>query len=236
MTTPPAQNRWRFFVPKLAGGNLNDRLIACAGAGLGVLAAIFAGFGVQHILPALPFLIAPIGASAVLVFAVPASPLAQPWPVLGGNVVAAVVGVAVLHWVPNLAAALAIAVGAAILIMSLFRCLHPPGGAAAITTILGGQAIIDAGYLFPVSIVAANSMALVVAGWLFHKFSGHSYPHRTPKPAALPIGLLRADIDQAVDEAHETFDIDLADLEAILLQAERIAERRRAGDVNSVTI
>ena len=215
-------------MPKLAGGNLNDRLIACVGAGFGVFAAAVAGFGVQNVWTALPFLIAPIGASAVLVFAVPASPLAQPWSVLGGNVIAASVGVAVLHLVPNLVTAVAIAVASAILLMSLMRCLHPPGGAAAITTILGGQAIIDAGYWFPVTIVAANSAALVAAGWLFHKFSGHSYPHRTAPSQTLPLGLLRADIDQAVEESHETFDIDLADLEALLLRAERIAEQRRA--------
>ncbi len=219
---------WRVFVPRLAGGNLNDRLIACVGAGLGVLAAATAGLGVQNILPALPFLIAPIGASAVLVFAVPASPLAQPWPVFGGNVVAACVGVTVLHLVPHPLAAIAIAVASAIMVMSLLRCLHPPSGAVAITTILGGQAIVDAGYLYPISVVAANSAALIGAGWLFHRFTGHSYPHRATVSPAMPVGLLRADIDQAVQEAHETFDIDLADLEAVLLKAERIAEQRRA--------
>lgn len=228
MTSPQTPKQWRVFVPRLAGGNLNDRLIACVGAGLGVFAAATAGLGVQNVLPALPFLIAPIGASAVLVFAVPASPLAQPWPVFGGNVVAACVGVTVLHLVPVTLAAIPIAVASAILVMSLLRCLHPPSGAVAITTILGGQAIVDAGYLFPISVVAANSAALLAAGWLFHRFSGHSYPHRTPKPVSLPVGMLRADIDRAVAEAHEAFDIDLADLEALLLRAERIAEQRRA--------
>lgn len=228
MAAGETPRRWHLFVPKLAGASLNDRLIACAGAGLGVLAAALAGLGIQDFLPALPFLIAPIGASAVLVFVVPSSPLAQPWPVVGGNVISAIVGVAVLHNVPNTAAAIAIAVGGAIFIMSLLRCLHPPGGAAAITTILGAQAVIDAGYIFPISIVAANSLALVAFGFLFHKFTGHSYPHRVAPAQAMPMGLLRADIDQAVAETHESFDIDLADLEALLLRAERIAEQRRA--------
>ncbi len=228
MAAGETPRRWHLFVPKLAGASLNDRLIACAGAGLGVLAAALAGLGIQDFLPALPFLIAPIGASAVLVFVVPSSPLAQPWPVVGGNVISAMVGVAVLHNVPNTAAAIAIAVGGAIFIMSLLRCLHPPGGAAAITTILGAQAVIDAGYIFPISIVAANSLALVAFGFLFHKFTGHSYPHRVAPAQAMPMGLLRADIDQAVAETHESFDIDLADLEALLLRAERIAEQRRA--------
>lgn len=228
MAAGETPRRWHLFVPKLAGASLNDRLIACAGAGLGVLAAALAGLGIQDFLPALPFLIAPIGASAVLVFVVPSSPLAQPWPVVGGNVISAIVGVAVLHNVPNTAAAIAIAVGGAIFIMSLLRCLHPPGGAAAITTILGAQAVIDAGYIFPISIVAANSLALVAFGFLFHKFTGHSYPHRVAPAQAMPMGLLRADIDEAVAETHESFDIDLADLEALLLRAERIAEQRRA--------
>lgn len=223
-----SSRRYGFFIPRLAGGNLNDRLIACVGAAFGVLAAAVAGLGVQDFLPALPFLIAPMGATAVLVFAVPASPLAQPWPVFGGNVIAACVGVTVLHLVPITLLAIAVAVASSILIMSLLRCLHPPSGAVTLTTIIGGQAIVDSGYLFPISIVAANSAALLAAGWLFHKFSGHSYPHRTAPSASMPVGLLRADIEQAVEEAHETFDIDLADLEALLLKAERIAEQRRA--------
>ena len=194
-----------------------------------MLAAAVAGFGIQDFLPALPFLIAPIGASAVLVFAVPASPLAQPWPVFGGNVIAACIGVTVLHLVPLTLLAIAIAVASSILIMSLLQCLHPPSGAVTLTTIIGGQAIVDAGYLFPISVVAANSAALLAAGWLFHRFSGHSYPHRVAPSATLPVGLLRADIDRAVEEVHETFDIDLADLEALLLRAERIAEQRRGG-------
>jgi len=227
MPTGETSSRWHFFVPKLAGASLHDRLIACAGAGLGVLVAALAGLGIQDMFPALPFLIAPIGASAVLVFVVPSSPLAQPWPVFGGNVISALVGVTVLHMVPVTFAAIAIAVAASITLMSLLRCLHPPSGAVALTTILGGQAIVDAGYIYPMSIVAANSAALLAAGWLFHRFSGHSYPHRTVPAPALPVGLLRADIDQAVQEAHESFDIDLADLEAILLTAERIAEQRR---------
>ncbi|HRE01934.1 MAG TPA: HPP family protein [Ilumatobacteraceae bacterium] len=42
----------------------------------------------------LPFIIAPMGAVAVLLFAVPASPLAQPWPALGGNLISTAIGLA----------------------------------------------------------------------------------------------------------------------------------------------
>ena len=44
------------------------------------------------------YLIAPMGASAVLLFCLPASPLAQPWSVVGGNVVSGLVGMACVKW------------------------------------------------------------------------------------------------------------------------------------------
>lgn len=228
MAHHPDPTRWRVFVPRLAGANFHDRVIACIGAGLGLLIAAYAGIWVQNVLPSLPFLIAPVGASAVLVFAVPASPLAQPWPVLGGNVVSACVGVATAHLVTNPIAAVSIALAFSILAMSLLRCLHPPSGAVALTAILGGNAVVEAGYLYPVSLVAANSLALLCAGIAFHRFSGHSYPHRAQVTEfSNAIELRREDIDQAVREAGDTFDINPDDLGALLVQAEILAVERR---------
>lgn len=212
----------------MAGARLNDRLVACLGAGLGVFIAAVAGLGIQNMWPALPFLIAPIGASAVLVFAVPTSPLAQPWPVFGGNVLSAAVGVTVAHIIPDPLLAVGLAVALAILAMSLLRCLHPPSGAVAVTAIIGSDAVIAAGYMYPVTLVAANSAALVLAGYLFHRFSGHSYPHRVSEsPAPLPAALLREDIELALAQTKETFDISPADLETLLMTAESFAAQRR---------
>ena len=211
----------------MAGARLNDRLVACVGAGLGVFIAAVAGLGVQNMWPALPFLIAPIGASAVLVFAVPASPLAQPWPVFGGNVLSAAVGVTVAHLVPDQMLAVGLAVAIAILAMSLLRCLHPPSGAVAVTAIIGSDAVIAAGYMYPVTLVTANSAALVLAGYLFHRISGHSYPHRISEtPAPLPAALMREDIELALAQTKETFDISPADLETLLMTAESFAAQR----------
>lgn len=212
----------------MAGARLNDRLVACLGAGLGVFVAAVAGLGIQNMWPALPFLIAPIGASAVLVFAVPTSPLAQPWPVFGGNVLSAAVGVTVAHFIPDPLLAVGLAVALAILAMSLLRCLHPPSGAVAVTAIIGSDAVVAAGYMYPVTLVAANSAALVLAGYLFHRFSGHSYPHRVSEsPAPLPAALLREDIELALAQTKETFDISPADLETLLMTAESFAAQRR---------
>ncbi|KAI8323617.1 HPP-domain-containing protein [Martensiomyces pterosporus] len=84
----------------------------------------------------LPFAIAPFGATAVLIFAVPAAPLAQPRNVILGHLVAALTGIFVfeifkhvddsLHWLPG-----ALAVGIAIALMGLINCYHPPAGATA---------------------------------------------------------------------------------------------------------
>ena len=80
------------FLPELTPVSKRERLRSAAGALVGILAT---GLVCRASVPteALPILIAPMGASAVLLFAVPASPLAQPWSILGGNVVAALVGV-----------------------------------------------------------------------------------------------------------------------------------------------
>lgn len=219
------QKRWQLFRPILAGASLRDRLIACVGAIFGIAIVTLAGLLEKSTLAAAPYLFAPIGASAVLVFALPASPLSQPWPVFGGNVVSALVGVAALHLIPDIYVSGAVAVGGAILAMSLLRCLHAPGGGTALVAILGGPAVTSLGFAFPFTVVAANAAALIMAGWLFHRFSGHRYPHRaTASPANF---LLRTDIEQALAETGETFDIDPIDLEALLMRAEALAEQRR---------
>ena len=194
------------FVPILAGATLRDRLLACVGAVIGVtLTSLVSAVALHGWIP-LPLLVAPIGASAVLVFVVPASPLAQPWSVVGGNVVSALVGVTAARFVPIPYLAVGVAVGGAILAMSLLRCLHPPGGAAALTAVIGGPAVLGAGYAFPFVPVGINSLILILTGIAFHRASGHSYPHR-PIPivghelATSELGIPHpADIDRALTD------------------------------------
>ena len=218
----------KLFHPIIAGAHFYDRLVACVGA-FACIAITILLCSALGIVPAdLPVIVAPIGASAVLVFAVPASPLAQPWPVIGGNIVSALVGVAVVRHGPSGAAAAGLAVGGAILIMSLLRCLHPPGGAAALTVVIGGNAVHAAGWSFAFVPVGLNSLALVALGILFHRATRHSYPHRPARIAMLdPTGLDLADIDAALDDMHESFDISRADLDALLTRAEVHALARR---------
>lgn len=228
----------RALTPRMAGANLRERSIACLGALIGIgLAGAISGWaaGAEH----WPLLVAPLGASAVLLFAVPASPLAQPWSIIGGNTISALVGITVAHLVPDRALAAAIAVAGAIAVMSLLRCLHPPGGAASLLGVLGGPAAASWSFGFALVPVALNSILLVILGLVFHRFSKHSYPHK-PKlvvaathgtadlPPQLRIELTEADIDAALAEGGEPLDIARDDLHRILRRAELSALERTA--------
>lgn len=245
---PPLLERsLKLFAPILAGATLRDRLIACVGATVGIgltglICALIFGNG-----PHLPLIVAPVGASAVLLFAVPASPLAQPWSIVGGNTISALVGIAVGRLVHDPTIAIGIAVGIAIAAMSLTRCLHPPGGAAALTAIIGGPAVAAAGFGFALVPVGLNSALLVGLGWLFHRLSRHSYPHRpAPAPAnthgtgdappQLRIGFGAPDVDAALADLGETFDIDREDLDRLLRQVEHRALMRAHGDLGCAEI
>lgn len=235
------------FVPILAGATLGDRLLACCGAMVGIgLTGLICSLMFGHD-PHLPLLVAPVGASSVLLFAVPASPLAQPWSIIGGNMISALMGIIVGRFIHDPMLAVGVAVGFAIAAMSLTRCLHPPGGAAALTAILGGPAVTAAGFTFALVPVALNSVLLVLLGWLFHKFSRHSYPHK-PKPAPanthgttdpspqLRVGFRGEDVDGALSDLGEAFDIDREDLDRLLRQVELRALRRAQASLTCADI
>ncbi|WP_095086173.1 HPP family protein [Mesorhizobium sophorae] len=221
---------FRLFVPILAGATLRERIIACIGATIGIALTGAIGGLVLGNGPHVPLLVAPMGASAVLLFAVPASPLAQPWSIIGGNTISALVGVIVAHFIHETALATGIAVALAIAAMSFTRCLHPPGGAAALTAVLGGPAVTSAGFLFPFVPVALNSLLLVALGYGFHKLARRNYPHvpipptnshgTVDPPAQLRVGFQPEDIDAALGALDETFDIDRNDLDRLLRQVE----------------
>lgn len=233
-------SRFRLFIPILAGANLRDRMIACFGALLGICLTGFITAAILGKSIALPIIVAPIGASAVLLFAVPASPLAQPWSIIGGNVISALVGITVVHFVDNQVLAIGLGVGLAIAAMSFGRCLHPPGGAAALTAIIGGPAVTDLGYQFALIPVGLNSAMLVILGIAFHRLTRRKYPHvpaaapvNTHKtsdlPASLRVGFNSDDVSKALASIDETFDIDPSDLDRLLRQVELQALVRTQG-------
>ncbi|MEJ5082574.1 HPP family protein [Ochrobactrum sp. MYb379] len=215
-------------------------MIACFGALLGICLTGFITAAILGKSIALPIIVAPIGASAVLLFAVPASPLAQPWSIIGGNVISALVGITVVHFIDNQVLAIGLGVGLAIAAMSFGRCLHPPGGAAALTAIIGGPAVTDLGYQFALIPVGLNSAMLVILGIAFHRLTRRKYPHvpaaapvNTHKtsdlPASLRVGFNSDDVSKALASIDETFDIDPSDLDRLLRQVELQALVRTQG-------
>lgn len=175
------------------------------------------------------WLVAPMAASAVLLFCVPASPLAQPWPVIGGNVVSALVGIACAQLLPDPMFAAPLAGGLSIAMMFLLRCLHPPGGAVAMTAVLGGPAVHEAGFAFALAPVGLNTVLLVLAALLYNRVTGAHHAHpRVLSPAAAAPAVVAEDIDAALAHFGEALDVSLDDLAAIVNDAEHHAAERRA--------
>ena len=114
----------------------------------------------------IPWLMAPFGATCVLLFAVPASPLAQPRNVIGGHLIAATVGLIMLYALGDSFTVMSFAVGIAIMTMQYFRAVHPPAGANPIVIILAGTSAVD--FSFLITPVLVGSVALVALASLLN--------------------------------------------------------------------
>ncbi|SCX34821.1 HPP family protein [Agrobacterium rosae] len=240
------RNLLRLIVPEAMPVSYKERLRAATGALIGIFITGYIGHLAIGNSAVLPALIAPMGASAVLLFAVPSSPLAQPWSILCGNIVSAIVGVTVAMLIADPFVAAAAAISIAIAAMMALRCLHPPSGAVALTAVLGGAAIHDLGYGFVLWPVAGNSMALLAVAVIFNNLSGRRYPHSirsqpsshaTKDPAPIQrIGFSSSDLDDVLKEYDQVLDIDRDDLETILRRTELRSYKRRATYLDCASI
>jgi CBS-domain-containing membrane protein len=135
---------------------------AFLGIGAVAVTSRFVLAGVDHGL-----MIGSLGASAVLVFGAPRSPLAQPRNLVGGHVLSALVGVLCYQWVGgSVGFAAALAVASAIALMHLTRTLHPPGGATALIAVIGSKQIHDLGLLYVVAPAGLGALILLIVGML----------------------------------------------------------------------
>lgn len=228
-----ARDWLRAFRPAPMAVDARERLRVVLGAGLGMLlTGLLCHWSGS---PGAVWLVAPLGASAVLVFGVPASPLAQPWAVIGGNTLSALVGIACLHAIgtPVLAAALAVAL--AIALMFGLRCLHPPGGASALLMVMVG--VQDWHFaLFPVLI---NSVLLVAAGIAYNNATGRRYPHvqlTPPQPPSGPEAVGEAELDAVLARYNQVLDVPRDDLQALLQEAKLLTYQHRFGALRCADI
>lgn len=222
------------FWPKAQRVDAKEKWRICIGAFLGIFISGLGAYYLSHALLGLDgvrmaWLVAPLGASAVLVFAVPSSPLAQPWSVIGGNTLSALVGIACVRWVPDPMVGAAIAVAGAIGLMFALRCLHPPGGASALLMMLAG---VDQ-FAYAFTPVFVDSLLLVLAGLVYNNLSGRPWPHAlaaVPEQPSPSSRFTQADLDAALLRYNQVVDMSEDDLTQLLRQAEANAYQRNLGE------
>ena len=153
-----------------------ERLVSALGSVL-VIACIFL-ISRATLGPTATLLIVPsMGASAVLLFAVPHGALSQPWNVFGGHVLSAIIGVSCAMIFSNEIMAASAAVGIAVGVMHYLRCIHPPGGATALAAVIGGEATHALGYQFVLTPVMLNALVMLAVAVAFNfVFPWRRYP------------------------------------------------------------
>ncbi|NOC47647.1 HPP family protein [Ruegeria sp. HKCCD7559] len=208
--------------------------IEAARAGLGALV----GLGLTGLFLLTPgsdldlglYLVAPFGATSVLLFAVPNSPLAQPWSAVVGNTVAALVGVAVCMTIADPALRVALAVGLAITATILCRALHPPAGAVAMTAALNPEAIAQLGFWFALAPIAVGTCVLVILATVYARITGRRYPFRQfddpsnnqseEKNPSERLGLSEEELAGILERYRHSFNLGVEDLARLISAAE----------------
>ena len=163
------------------------------------------------------WLLAPVGASVVILFVQFHSPLAQPWPLLGSYLIATATGLACSHWVtqPILAAALAVAL--TIWLMAWLNCVHPPGGALALLLVLNGP-YSSTEKVAVSELIAINAGVLLLAALFINRMVlRRRHPHSSTQPGPShntqdrpPIerlGLTHTDLESAVKTLNTFVDV-----------------------------
>lgn len=188
----------------------------------------------------LPIIMASMGAAAVLLFAVPHSPFSQPWPFVGGHLVATTVGVSCAQLIPDTLLASAIAVAMAIFLMHLLRCLHPPGGAAALMAVVGGDDIQALSYNLVLTPVALNIVVMLGCVLLINRLIlGRRYPGTQSTAeedlivdmAGDDLDFTNSDLNSALREMNTYIDVSHEDLNRIYALANLQARKRRLGKI-----
>lgn len=188
-------------------------------------------------------IITSMGASAVLLFAVPHGPLSQPWPVLGSHLVSGLIGVSCYFLIDDLLIAAALAVSVSIYAMYYLRCIHPPGGATALAAVASGTEVHALGYQFVFSPIMLNTLTILAIAILFNypfiwrrypaalsevfKQQDSSHPHH--------VSIARKDLEFALKSMRSFSDISEIELERIYEAATRQRQQRhlRTDDIRA---
>lgn len=247
-TDKTGHSRLRSLGPSTAAVPLGEALRA----GIGALIALVTAAGLA--ITVAPdqwqgiYLIAPFGATSVLLFAAPNSPLAQPWPAIMGNTVSALAALLICRLLADPVLAVPLSVGLAIVAMALCRATHPPGGAVAMTVALGAETIAPLGPGFALVPVAAGTALLVMVAAAYARATGRRYPFRqfgepgpvgTADPAPPErLGLTEEELAGILVRYRQSLNLGVEDLARLVGAAEMQAASHRitpqtAGDIMS---
>lgn len=176
-----------------------------------------------------------MGASAVLLFAVPQGALSQPWAVVGGHLLSAFVGVSCQKLFPDQTWTPALAVGLAVGVMHYLRCIHPPGGATALAAVIGGTEVHALGYHYLIMPILINVIAILFMAIAFNAlFHWRRYPAHLHKrireskqtqPAERQFELTQEDFSAAMEQLNSYVDVTAESLTELLELAKQHAEK-----------
>ncbi|HEY9041540.1 MAG TPA: HPP family protein [Rheinheimera sp.] len=186
-------------------------------------------------------LLASMGASSVLLFGLPNSPLAKPWSFVGGHLISATIGLLCSHLFTDLALMAAVTIGCVLFVMYLFECMHPPGGATALVPVIASSNTV-LGYDFLLYPVALNVFVMLAVALLLQKFwlkQGLQKPSQQYDPIHLHhdksplnrLGLQTEDLLSALNSFDTVIDISEQDLERLYHQAQLHAYQRKSGEI-----
>lgn len=223
------QKFWRHIRPEALNLSLKSQTIAVLACFSTIL---LLAWTTQHCIPSAsyPLLVASMGASAAIVFITPSSPLAQPWPLVGGHLISATTGVLCNQLLSDKILACACAVGISVLLMLLFRCLHPPGAATALTPILSNPGVHSHTFEFIAFPVGINVVVLLLSVLFINRILlGLDYPSAffKRKPASnnsperiVTSNINNQDLEQALGSLDVFLDVSTEDLEKVLNAAQ----------------
>jgi CBS domain-containing membrane protein len=232
------QTRWqrfRHFIGFPASGHhAGEQLVATLGGAVGIVLVLAVTGALVGPLAAL-VIVPSMGASAVLIFAAPHSAFAQPWAVLAGHVLSALVGVTCWQLIPNPTLAAGLAVGLAIGVMHLARCLHPPGGATALAAVIDGATVHELGYRYALSPIAVNALIILAVGVAFnYAFAWRRYPASLMRYRGAPVragrvwpAISEEHVIAAMDHLNVVIDVSPEEMGELIQQTLAIAQQEQ---------
>ncbi|OEF26824.1 HPP family protein [Vibrio rumoiensis] len=187
-------------------------------------------------------LLGSMGASSVIIFALPSSPLAKPWSFMVGHMLAAVVGITMALIIDDFALLAGVTIAIILMLMYIFECMHPPAAATALVPAIGSRSL-DVGYEFLIPIMINLFVFLIVSLMLKQSILRRKkivttenfdpvHLHNDQSPLKR-LGLQQDDLMQAINSFDSVLAVSEQDLEQIYQEAQRHAYQRRSGEILS---